>query len=98
MVKEGKPENLVVSIVRIFFDVHLLKISHDTLKKYGAVSEQICLAMVQNLNKISNTDISFSITGIAGPSGGTKNKPVGLVYFGIKKGNIKNEKINNNSF
>ena len=65
----------------------LLKIPKNTIKKYGSVSEQVCLAMVKNLNKISKTNISVSITGIAGPSGGTKIKPVGLVYLGIKKGN-----------
>ena len=42
--------------------------------------------MVKNLNKISKTNISISITGIAGPNGGSKKKPVGLVYIGIKKG------------
>ena len=65
----------------------ILKIPNIILKRYGAVSEQICSAMVKNLNKISKTNMSLSITGIAGPNGGTKKKPVGLVYIGIKKGN-----------
>ena len=65
----------------------ILKVSKNIIKKYGSVSEQVCLAMLKNLNKISKTNISFSITGIAGPSGGTIKKPVGLVYLGIKKGN-----------
>ena len=65
----------------------VLKIPNTIIKKYGAVSKQVCLAMVKNLSKISKTNISVSITGIAGPSGGTKAKPVGLVYLGIKKGN-----------
>ncbi len=55
--------------------------------KYGAVSYETCISMVKNLNKISKTNISVSITGIAGPKGGTKQKPVGLVFIGIKKGN-----------
>ena len=55
--------------------------------KHGAVSHETCLSMVKNLNKISKTSISVSITGIAGPKGGTKKKPVGLVYNAIKKGN-----------
>ena len=67
--------------------IQVLKVLKNTIKKYGTVSEQVCLAMVMNLNKISKTSISISITGIAGPSGGTKKKPVGLVYVGIKKGN-----------
>ena len=65
----------------------LLRVSKSTMRKYGSVSEQVCLAMVKNLNKITKTNISVSITGIAGPNGGTKIKPVGLVYLGIKKGN-----------
>ena len=65
----------------------MLKIPKNIIKKYGSVSEQVCLAMLKNLNKISKTNISVSITGIAGPSGGTEIKPVGLVYVGIKKGN-----------
>ena len=65
----------------------VLKVSKNIIRKYGSVSEQVCLAMVKNLSKISKTNISVSITGIAGPSGDTKIKPVGLVYVGIKKGN-----------
>ena len=65
----------------------VLKIPKNIIRKYGSVSEPVCLAMVKNLSKISKTNISISITGIAGPSGGTKIKPVGLVYVGIKKGN-----------
>ena len=65
----------------------ILKIPKKLINRYGAVSEQVCLSMVKNLNNISKTNISLSITGIAGPSGGTKKKPIGLVYVGIKKGN-----------
>ena len=65
----------------------VLKVKQNIIRKYGSVSKQVCLAMLKNLNKISKTNISVSITGIAGPSGGTKIKPVGLVYVGIKKGN-----------
>ena len=65
----------------------LLRVPKNIMRKYGSVSEQVCLAMVKNISKISKTNISVSITGIAGPSGGTKIKPVGLVYVGIKKGN-----------
>ena len=66
--------------------VKFLKINKNIIKKYGAVSHECCLAMVNNLSKISKADINVSITGIAGPKGGTKQKPVGLVYIGIKKG------------
>ena len=62
----------------------LLKIKKQNLKKYGAVSSQICKDMIENLYKISKTDLCISTTGIAGPSGGSKLKPVGLVYIGIK--------------
>ena len=65
----------------------VLKVPKNIIRKYGSVSAPVCLAMVKNLSKISKTNISVSITGIAGPSGGTKIKPVGLVYLGIKKGN-----------
>ena len=66
--------------------VKILKIQDKILKKYGAVSVQCCLAMVNNLSKISKTKVNISITGIAGPKGGSKQKPVGLVYIGIKIG------------
>ena len=64
----------------------LLKVPQKIIKKYGAVSVQCCLAMVNNLSKISNSKICVSITGIAGPKGGSKQKPVGLVYIGIRVG------------
>ena len=65
----------------------ILKVPNKILKKYGAVSEQCCLTMVKNLEKISKSDICLSITGIAGPAGGTQKKPVGLVFIGVKKHN-----------
>ena len=65
----------------------LLKVSKQIIKKHGAVSVQCCFAMVNNLTKISKSNVAISITGIAGPSGGTKLKPVGLVYVGLKGGN-----------
>ena len=65
--------------------IKLLKVPKVTISKYGAVSHQTCLSMVKNLSRLSKSDISISITGIAGPKGGTKEKPVGLVYIGFKK-------------
>ena len=65
----------------------VLKVPKKILKKYGAVSTQCCLSMVNNLGIISKSKICISITGIAGPGGGTQKKPVGLVYIGIKIGN-----------
>ena len=67
--------------------IKILKVPEKLITKYGAVSYESCLSMVKNLSKISKTNISVSITGVAGPKGGTKKKPVGLVYIGIKKGN-----------
>ena len=67
--------------------IDILKVPKIIITKYGAVSKECCLSMVKNLSKISKANISLSITGIAGPGGGTKLKPVGLVYIGIKKGN-----------
>ena len=67
--------------------INILKVPKKIIMKYGAVSYETCLSMVKNLNKIAKTDFSLSITGVAGPRGGTKEKPIGLVYIGIKKGN-----------
>ena len=78
----------------------ILKVPKNIVRGYGAVSVQCCLAMVNNLSKISRSKVCVSITGIAGPRGGSKQKPVGLVYIGIKIGkkvivkkcNFKNKK------
>jgi len=67
--------------------INILKVPKRIIMKHGAVSYETCLSMVKNLNNISKTNISVSITGVAGPKGGTKQKPVGLVFIGIKKGN-----------
>ena len=64
----------------------VLKVPQKIMNKYGAVSVQCCLAMVNNLSKISNSKVCVSITGIAGPKGGSEQKPVGLVYIGIRVG------------
>jgi PncC family amidohydrolase len=76
--------------------IDILKVPKKIISKYGAVSKECCLSMVKNLSKISKANIFISVTGIAGPSGGTKLKPVGLVYIGIKKDNkisIKKKKF-----
>ena len=66
--------------------MNILKVPKKIIQKHGAVSIQCCLSMVNNLSKISKSKICVSITGIAGPKGGTKQKPVGLVYIGLKNG------------
>ncbi len=66
--------------------INILKVRRNIIIKHGAVSYETCLSMVKNLSLISKTHISVSITGVAGPGGGTKSKPVGLVYVGVKKG------------
>ena len=55
--------------------IKLLKVSSSNIKRYGAVSEKCCLKMVEGLSKLSKSKINISITGIAGPKGGSKNKP-----------------------
>ena len=67
--------------------IQILKVNKNIIKKFGAVSPECCKAMVLNLSRMSKANINVSITGIAGPNGGTKKKPIGLVYIGVKKGN-----------
>jgi nicotinamide-nucleotide amidase len=78
--------------------ISVLKVNKNIIKKYGAVSPECCEAMVKNLAKISKAQINVSITGIAGPNGGTKTKPVGLVYIGIKNKNKNKILITKNIF
>ena len=65
--------------------VKILKVNKKIINKYGSVSPECCRSMMQGLSKISKSKINISITGIAGPNGGTKDKPIGLVYIGLKK-------------
>ena len=67
--------------------INILKVKKSIIDNYGAVSQECCRSMVENLSKLSKSKINLSITGVAGPNGGTRNKPVGLVFIGIKKGN-----------
>jgi len=67
--------------------IKTLNISKKKIFKYGAVSKEVCLDMLKNVAKIGKTRLALSVTGIAGPSGGTLRKPVGLIYIGIKKNN-----------
>jgi len=66
--------------------IKILKISKKIIRRYGAVSEEVCRDMVKKVFEISKANIAVSVTGVAGPGGGTKKKPIGLVYIGIKKG------------
>ena len=85
---EGKIQVWALYPARNKSKVNILKVPNKTILKYGAVSVHTCKSMVINLNKLSGTKISLSITGVAGPKGGTQKKPVGLVYIGIVKGNF----------
>jgi len=71
--------------------INILKVPKDTIKKYGSVSKQCCVSMAHNLHKMSKSKICISVTGVAGPTGGTKQKPIGLVYIGVK--NTKKIKV-----
>ena len=67
--------------------INILKVKKNIIDNHGSVSQECCKSMVENLSKLSKSKINVSITGIAGPKGGVKNKPVGLVFIGIKQGN-----------
>ena len=67
--------------------INILRVKKKIINKYGAVSSECCRLMLENLSKLSKSKINLSITGVAGPKGGTKNKPIGLVFIGIKRGN-----------
>ena len=72
-----------------------LKVKASTLKSHGAVSRQVCSQMCFHLHKITKSQMTFATTGVAGPSGGTKTKPVGLVFIGIfYQKNIYVEQLN----
>ena len=74
--------------------IKILKVNQNIIKKYGAVSEECCLSMLNSLMKMNKVSIALAITGIAGPKGGSLKKPVGLVYIGLKiKSKIKIKKI-----
>jgi PncC family amidohydrolase len=81
----------------------LLNVSKELLKEYGAVSEPVSKAMAESIRILSSVDIGISTTGIAGPTGGNKKKPVGLVYIGlstkkdtiVKKFIFKEDRIGN---
>ena len=79
----SKVFNLSVVTYSNYSKSSILKVPKRIINKFGAVSEECCLSMVKNLTKISKSQINVSVTGIAGPKGGSKSKPVGLVYIGI---------------
>jgi len=68
----------------------LLDVTDELLEKYGAVSDQVAVAMAENIRKKSNVDIGIATTGVAGPTGGTKDKPVGVVFIAISTKDVTN--------
>jgi nicotinamide-nucleotide amidase len=65
----------------------VLGVSHRSMQKYGAVSRQVAAEMAKGMRLLAGSDIALSVTGIAGPGGGTRSKPVGLVYIGLATNN-----------
>ena len=85
----GSSEYLMGSVVSYTNQVkhQVLGVSQDTLERYTAVSEETCREMAEGIRRLMGTDLGVSITGIAGPGGGTPEKPVGLVYVGVSDKN-----------
>ena len=75
--------------------IELLGINNKLISKYGAVSKEVAQSMAENLYRLTKSNICVSITGIAGPDGGSKQKPIGTVYFSIYKNIGKETEINN---
>ena len=75
--------------------IELLGINKDLILKHGAVSKEVALSMAKNLHRLTRSHICASITGIAGPGGGSKQKPIGTVYFSIYTKIGNKIKINN---
>lgn len=76
----------------------MLRVCKGVLEDFGAVSHQVATQMAIGSVKHSNADISISVTGIAGPNGGSEKKPVGLVYIGIFKDGWSSAKVTKNNF
>jgi len=81
----GSSSFLMASLVTYSYEskTKLLKVPATLLKKHGAVSSKVASLMAQNVRKLFKTDFGIGITGIAGPTGGTKTKPVGLVFIAL---------------
>ena len=81
----GASKYLLGSIVAYSNDVKqkILNVDDETIKKYGAASKEVALEMVKGIKVLTNSDVSIATTGISGPSGGSKEKPVGLIYIAI---------------
>lgn len=76
----------------------VLGVSHETLEKFGAVSEQTVREMVKGVLKISKADVAVSVSGIAGPGSDNTNKPVGLIFIAVSNGNKTIIRQLNNTF
>ena len=86
----GSSEYIKLNFVTYANDAkhNILGVDWEILDKYGAVSEQCAQAMAEGLYKVTNCDVALCTTGIAGPGGGSKEKPVGLMYISVRYNNI----------
>ena len=81
----GSSNYLLGGVVAYAYDVkeRVLNVRHDTLYEHGAVSRETALEMARGARRLLGSDVAIAVTGIAGPSGGTPEKPVGLVYVAL---------------